>query len=164
MSFKNIKSKNQGFTIVELLIVVVVIAILAAITIVSYNGITNRANASGAKASASTWQKKIELYNSEEGRYPISVSEMSASANSGKSWYITSSSLTPSGAAPTSDNGKSKVQVVSCSNTTTAPTTTTVDGVIISYYNYEATSPNPVTVTLGTCAGSGRSPAASWQS
>lgn len=34
---------KQGFTIVELLIVIVVIAILAAITIVSYNGIQNRA-------------------------------------------------------------------------------------------------------------------------
>lgn len=35
--------RSEGFTIVELLIVVVVIAILAAITIVSYRGITNRA-------------------------------------------------------------------------------------------------------------------------
>lgn len=35
--------QSKGFTIVELLIVVVVIAILAAITIVSYRGITNRA-------------------------------------------------------------------------------------------------------------------------
>ncbi|NCO10935.1 prepilin-type N-terminal cleavage/methylation domain-containing protein, partial [Candidatus Saccharibacteria bacterium] len=33
----------NGFTIVELLIVVVVIAILAAITLVSYNGITGQA-------------------------------------------------------------------------------------------------------------------------
>lgn len=36
-------SRNRGFTIVELLIVIVVIAILAAITIVAYNGIQNRA-------------------------------------------------------------------------------------------------------------------------
>ena len=36
-------TQNRGFTIVELLIVVVVIAILAAITIVSYVGITNQA-------------------------------------------------------------------------------------------------------------------------
>jgi len=38
--------KQSGFTIVELLIVVVVIAILAAITIVAYNGIQNRAKSS----------------------------------------------------------------------------------------------------------------------
>lgn len=36
-------SKQIGFTIVELLIVIVVIAILAAITIVAYTGIQNRA-------------------------------------------------------------------------------------------------------------------------
>ena len=36
--------KQTGFTIVELLIVIVVIGILAAITIVAYNGIQNRAN------------------------------------------------------------------------------------------------------------------------
>lgn len=43
---------RQGFTIVELLIVVVVIAILAAITIVSYNGITENARVSGGKSFA----------------------------------------------------------------------------------------------------------------
>ena len=44
------KRQTKGFTIVELLIVVVVIAILAAITIVSYNGIQARANDSAVKA------------------------------------------------------------------------------------------------------------------
>ena len=34
---------GNGFTIVELLIVIVIIGILAAITIVAYNGITARA-------------------------------------------------------------------------------------------------------------------------
>lgn len=38
------QTKSSGFTIVELLIVIVVIAILAAITIVAYNGIQDRAN------------------------------------------------------------------------------------------------------------------------
>jgi len=41
---------QKGFTIVELLIVVVVIAILAAITIVSFNGIQNRAYDSAVQA------------------------------------------------------------------------------------------------------------------
>ncbi len=53
---------SKGFTIVELLIVVVVIAILAAITIVAYNGISNRAKASGVQSSVSQAAKKVAAY------------------------------------------------------------------------------------------------------
>ena len=52
--------KKSGFTIVELLIVVVVIAILAAITIVAYNGIRQRADESSLKSELSQAVKKIE--------------------------------------------------------------------------------------------------------
>jgi prepilin-type N-terminal cleavage/methylation domain-containing protein len=75
MSLQNIKASNRGFTIVELLIVVVVIAILAAITIVSYNGITSRANASSAASNVELVQKVAEAFNSDGGRYPGSVTE-----------------------------------------------------------------------------------------
>lgn len=54
--------KQKGFTIVELLIVVVVIAILAAITIVAYNGIQNRAKDSSLQSSASQAGKKLLSY------------------------------------------------------------------------------------------------------
>lgn len=54
--------RHQGFTIVELLIVVVVIAILAAITIVSYNGITNRANDMSVQNDLRNIAKKFEEY------------------------------------------------------------------------------------------------------
>jgi prepilin-type N-terminal cleavage/methylation domain-containing protein len=53
---------TSGFTIVELLIVVVVIAILAAITIVSYNGITNRSKDSAAALAAKQAGTKIQTY------------------------------------------------------------------------------------------------------
>lgn len=56
--------KSSGFTIVELLIVVVVIAILAAITIVSYNGITARANDSAVKTGLSSTIKKLGVKES----------------------------------------------------------------------------------------------------
>ncbi len=55
--------KQTGFTIVELLIVVVVIAILAAITIVAYNGISNRAKNSAAQSAASSAAKKLMAYS-----------------------------------------------------------------------------------------------------
>ena len=53
------KHKNKGFTIVELLIVVVVIAILAAITIIAYNGIQNRAKASAVASDLTQNSKTI---------------------------------------------------------------------------------------------------------
>lgn len=49
---------QRGFTIVELLIVVVVIAILAAISIASYNGITSSAKNSDRKSTTATFTKK----------------------------------------------------------------------------------------------------------
>ncbi|MFZ1242711.1 MAG: prepilin-type N-terminal cleavage/methylation domain-containing protein [Candidatus Saccharimonas sp.] len=64
------KFNQKGFTIVELLIVIVVIAILAAISIVAYNGIQNRANASSNKESASQVKNKIEAWNTIKGAYP----------------------------------------------------------------------------------------------
>lgn len=66
----NIKSKNSGFTIVELLIVIVVIAILAAITIVAYNGIQNRAKDSSAQALGNNVIKKAEAYFTINSAYP----------------------------------------------------------------------------------------------
>lgn len=63
-------AKNkQGFTIVELLIVIVVIAILAAITIVSYTGIQRQAQISGVQSGLSNFGKKMELYKVENGTY-----------------------------------------------------------------------------------------------
>jgi len=66
--------KHKGFTIVELLIVVVVIAILAAITIVAYNGITQRAKASAAQSLVSQTATKVALYAAANGdQYPTTL-------------------------------------------------------------------------------------------
>lgn len=69
--------QHRGFTIVELLIVIVVIAILAAITIVAYNGVTQKANASVAQNNASEVEKKLKLYAVENGdAYPADLSSI----------------------------------------------------------------------------------------
>ena len=62
--------QSRGFTIVELLIVIVVIAILAAISIVAYNGIQQRARNTTNADSASQLKTKVEAWNSVMGAYP----------------------------------------------------------------------------------------------
>lgn len=62
--------KQSGFTIVELLIVIVVIAILAAITIVAYNGIQARATFSTYKSDITSINKAILMYYADNGAYP----------------------------------------------------------------------------------------------
>lgn len=66
--------RTSGFTIVELLIVVVVIAILATITIVSYNGISNQAHDTAVKSDLAALKKKVELYKAEHGTYSVPIS------------------------------------------------------------------------------------------
>lgn len=63
--------RNTGFTIVELLIVIVVIAILASITIVAFNGIQDRARTSKIQSDIRQVHRLIEAYNVENGFYPI---------------------------------------------------------------------------------------------
>ncbi len=94
---KNQDSFRSGFTIVELLIVIVVIAILAAITIVAYNGIQNRAYDTTVQADMSAVAKKMELYrvNATDGLYPANnqmtnvglVATQSAYDVSRNNWY-----------------------------------------------------------------------------
>lgn len=62
--------RTSGFTIVELLIVVVVIAILASITIVSYNGIANQAKESVLKSELQSAAKQLLLVQATEGSLP----------------------------------------------------------------------------------------------
>ncbi len=64
------KTNNSGFTIVELLIVIVVIGILAAISIVAYNGISNQANDSVVKGDLSNIAKELQMIYAETGAYP----------------------------------------------------------------------------------------------
>jgi len=64
------RTSSKGFTIVELLIVVVVIAILAAITIVSYTGITGRAYTASVQTEFRNAMQSIEKYKVENGMYP----------------------------------------------------------------------------------------------
>lgn len=69
---------QRGFTIVELLIVIVIIGILAAIVIVAYNGITSQALESAAKSDLANFHKKAEMFKAENGHYPSSIANLNS--------------------------------------------------------------------------------------
>lgn len=62
--------RRSGFTIVELLIVIVVIGILAAITIVAYNGVQQRGRDVKRTNDVGYLKKLVEMYKIDIGTYP----------------------------------------------------------------------------------------------
>lgn len=67
------KPKQTGFTIVELLIVIVVSSVLATITIVAFNGIQARTQETSVRHDMRNIAKQLEVYKVDEGRYPTSA-------------------------------------------------------------------------------------------
>lgn len=72
--------RQSGFTIVELLIVIVVIGILAAITVIAYTGINQQASAAALKSDLNNSQTILSLDKAKDNKFPASIEE----ANDGK--------------------------------------------------------------------------------
>lgn len=66
----SLKKRNQGFTIVELLIVIVVIGILALLVITTYSGIQAKARNSKRSSDVATIQTQLEAFFQNSGYYP----------------------------------------------------------------------------------------------
>jgi prepilin-type N-terminal cleavage/methylation domain-containing protein len=79
---KGITPHPKGFTIIELLIVIVVIGALALITIVAYNGVQQRALVTTLKSDLANASKQMELAQVDTGSYPTAFpSGVKASQN-----------------------------------------------------------------------------------
>ena len=134
------RASQRGFTIVELLIVIVVIAILAAITIVAYNGIQTRARDTSALAAAGSLAKKIEAFNSVTGAYPTytAAGNITSQLSGQNESTLTGSGITiqPVAASITSTNGTSTLQVLQCAGTTPTTPAGATTGYQIYVYDY----------------------------
>lgn len=93
---KRTRRLQPGFTIVELLIVIVVIAILAAISIVAYNGIQDRARNAAAQSAAIQAKKKLEIYKLGDGNgnYPTTGNLAQAGLSESDGYQYTSNGTT----------------------------------------------------------------------
>lgn len=66
----SLNKKQQGFTIVELLIVIVVIGILAALVINTFNGIQQKARDTERQTDIKALYGQVEAYYVQNGYYP----------------------------------------------------------------------------------------------
>ena len=166
--------KANGFTIVELLIVIVVIGILAAISIVAYNNVAAKARDSQRVQDIKTIAKALEMYYIDNGEFPSSAAgstsiNSSWAASADASWQNNSSQLEGyiGGSLPADPVnsgggiGSTTYGYAYYSNPSTTSTSTQFCGVsgvrqfYLLTYNLEADGPTPKRETSGVCVGTG---------
>ena len=136
-------SKTRGFTIVDLLIVIVVIAVLAAITIVAYNGIQNRARVSAVTSVLSQASKKMSVWQVDNpNQYPLSLSDagIADTTNVAFQYTVDNASSSPSYCI-TGTYGSTSYRV---SNTNTQPEVGVCSGYNTLVWNKSNNSTVPV--------------------
>ncbi|MBI3983669.1 prepilin-type N-terminal cleavage/methylation domain-containing protein [Candidatus Microgenomates bacterium] len=89
-----IRKSNGGFTIVELLVVIVVIAILIALTLPNLFGLQRRARDDDRKNDLKNVQSALETFYSDESVYPDALADLVPD-------YISAIPTDPQGAAYT---------------------------------------------------------------
>lgn len=79
--------QQKGFTLVELMVVVVIIGILSAIAFPSYNAYVNDARRSDAKVALSKIADRQERYYLQNGTYTTSLAAINMSTTSDEGFY-----------------------------------------------------------------------------
>jgi prepilin-type N-terminal cleavage/methylation domain-containing protein len=70
------KNQDKGFTLVELLIVIVILGILATVTVFAVRGITTQGKTTACAADKKTIEVAAESYMAQNGSYPASLAIM----------------------------------------------------------------------------------------
>lgn len=80
------RSRRQGFTLVEMLLVLVILAVLAAIVIPKLSGRTQQAKETAAKSDISGYSLALDAYEVDTGAYPSSLDALVNQPNNVQNW------------------------------------------------------------------------------
>ena len=83
MKASELSSRQQGFTLVELLIVVIILAILAAIVVPQFSAATDDAKLSALDSSLGNMRASIDLYYQQHGKYPGDLTSVGTACAAG---------------------------------------------------------------------------------
>ena len=73
---EKIGRKRKGFMLIEMLLVVAVLGILAAVAVPNFIGMTDEAKAARIQADLSTIGSAVEIYYVKHGNYPAAIADM----------------------------------------------------------------------------------------
>ena len=71
---------RRAFTLVELLIVIIIIAVLAAVAIPKFQNSSQRADEASARADLKVIRQAIELFRNDTTLYPLTIPALSATS------------------------------------------------------------------------------------
>jgi len=131
-------TRIRGFTIVELLVVIVVITILASITMISYTGMQQKAKTNSGATLAQDVASKLQVFRTTNGVWPT-YCQFTTNTTDG-------SGTTPCTAGSTSAGDDAKLDdtsvVVSASSSAGAGYSATIanNNTVIGYYLCNATT------------------------
>jgi prepilin-type N-terminal cleavage/methylation domain-containing protein len=115
----SLNKQNRGFTIIELLVVIVVIGLLAALVLNSFQGVQGRARDTERRTDVNAIATQLEVYYQDNGRYPdvgsvtidgiakdawITANIKSASLDAFRAPGQTSNTIIPATGTQTKDN------------------------------------------------------------
>lgn len=136
------RTAARGFTIIELFVVVVIVAVLTAVAVTAHNSIQTRAKNSAAQATLRALTKNLRAYYLQKGSYPTNAATVISdiSSHAGRS--------TPTGSVsigiPTATTGTSTIKVELCG---------TGSGVKLTPFDYTTNAVSATTAILGDVSG-----------
>lgn len=86
----SVRAAEAGFTLVEIMVVIVIIGILATLVVPNVIGAGDEARIQTAKSNCASFANSVRLYRTTKGRLPDSLEMLNSDEQKGKPWYLES--------------------------------------------------------------------------
>ncbi len=85
-SIRSLHARRSGFTLVEMLLVLVILAVLAAIVIPKFSGRTQQAKETAAKSQINSIELALDAFEVDNGYYPTDLNALVDPPNNATNW------------------------------------------------------------------------------